>query len=105
MLARSPRPERNEFRSPLVELPCPAGEVLADVDAVVVTHVHPDHFEEKTAALMDHMLPVYAQNETDAATIASWGFYRCTRTFRCRLVLWRAYAHARAGAAQPHACY
>ena len=74
MLARSPWPERNEFRSPLVELPCPAGEVLADVDAVVVTHVHPDHFEEKTAALMDHMLPVYAQNETDAATIASWGF-------------------------------
>ena len=74
MLARSPWPERNEFRSSLVELPCPAGEVLADVDAVVVTHVHPDHFEEKTAALMDYMLPVYAQNETDAATIASWGF-------------------------------
>ena len=49
-------------------------EVLADVDAVVVTHVHPDHFEEKTAALMDHALPVCAQNETDAATIASWGF-------------------------------
>ena len=50
------------------------GEVLTGVDAVVVTHVHPDHFEEKTAALMDHALPVYAQNEADAATIANWGF-------------------------------
>ena len=74
MLAPSPWPERNERRSPLVELPCPVEEVLAGVDAVVVTHVHPDHFEEKTAELMDHALPVYAQNETDAATIASWGF-------------------------------
>lgn len=74
MCARSPWPENNECRSPLVELPCPVEEVLAGVDAVVVTHVHPDHFEEKTAALIDHALPLYAQNETDAATIAAWGF-------------------------------
>lgn len=74
MLAPSPWPENNVHRSPLVDLPCPVEEVLADVDAVVVTHVHPDHFEEKTAALMDHTLPVYAQNEADAATIANWGF-------------------------------
>jgi L-ascorbate metabolism protein UlaG (beta-lactamase superfamily) len=36
--------------------------------------VHPDHFEEKTAALMGHTLPLYAQSEADAQTIASWGF-------------------------------
>lgn len=57
-----------------MDLPCSVEEVLAGVDAVVVTHVHPDHFEKKTAALMDHALPVYAQSEADAATIASWGF-------------------------------
>ena len=74
MLAPSPWPERNERRSPLVELPCSVEEVLAGVDAVVVTHVHPDHFEQKTAALVDHELPMYAQNATDAATIESWGF-------------------------------
>lgn len=74
MLARSPWPENNEHRSPLVDLPCPAEEVLAQVDAVVVTHVHPDHFEEKTAKLMDHALPIYAQDKADAQTIASWGF-------------------------------
>jgi hypothetical protein len=33
--------------------------------------VHPDHFEEKTAALMDHALPLYAQNKIDAAAIST----------------------------------
>ena len=74
MLARSPWPENNEHHSPLVDLPCPVQEILAQVDAVVVTHVHPDHFEEKTAGLMGHTLPLYAQSEADAQTIASWGF-------------------------------
>ena len=73
MLATSPWPERN-VRSPLVDLPCTVEEVLDGIDAVVVTHVHPDHFEEHSAALMDHTLPLYVQNEADAAVIAAWGF-------------------------------
>ncbi len=39
MLARSPWPENNEHRSPLVDLPCPVEEVLAGVDAVVASHM------------------------------------------------------------------
>lgn len=73
MRATSPWPERN-VPSPLVDLPCPVGEILDGVDAVLVTHVHPDHFEERTAVLLGHELPVYAQDERDAATIAGWGF-------------------------------
>ena len=74
MLAPSPWPEYNERRSPLVDLPCPVEEVLADVCAIVVTHVHADHFEAKTATLLDHTLPIYAQNEADRSVIESWGF-------------------------------
>lgn len=44
--------------------------------SAAVTHVHPDHFEEKTAALMDHALPLYAQNKIDAAAISTWVFRR-----------------------------
>lgn len=73
MLATSPWPERN-VRSPLVDLPCTVEEVLDGIDAVVVTHVHPDHFEEHSAALMDHTLLLYVQNEADAAVVAAWGF-------------------------------
>lgn len=32
--------------NPTVNLPMPASEVLAGVDAVLVTHSHPDHFDE-----------------------------------------------------------
>lgn len=71
--AQSPWPERN-VPSPLVELPCPVGEVLEGVDAVVVTHVHPGHFGRRDAALIDHALPVFVQSEADADVVAGWGF-------------------------------
>lgn len=73
MLAKSPWPEYNTRRSPLVDLPCSVDEVLSNVDAVVVTHVHPDHFESHTAALIDHGLPVFAQSEEDAQTAVNHG--------------------------------
>ena len=73
MLAPSPWPERN-VRSPLVDLPCSVEEVLADVNAVVVTHVHPDHFEQYSASLIDHGLPIYVQSVPDSKTVESWGF-------------------------------
>ena len=73
MLATSPWPERN-VPSPLVDLPCSVEEIRADIDAVLVTHVHADHFEEHTAALLDHALPLFVQNEADLATIVAWGF-------------------------------
>jgi len=34
---------RSELRNPLVDLPMSEQEVLADVDAIIVTHTHLDH--------------------------------------------------------------
>lgn len=74
MRAPSPWPERNQVSSPLVDLPMPVEEIVAGVDAILVTHVHPDHFESYTAQLLPHHLPCFAQSEADAAKIAAEGF-------------------------------
>ena len=39
-------------RNPTVELPCPVGEVLDGVDGVLVSHLHPDHFDDAALGLL-----------------------------------------------------
>ncbi len=53
----SPRP------NPLVPLPMPAEEVVADLDAAIVTHLHRDHFDETGARLLPRDVPVFCQPE------------------------------------------
>ncbi len=68
--AGTPRPH---LRNPLVELPC-AVDTLLEVDAVIVTHTHPDHWDEAAQALIGKHLPVFVQNEQDAAALRQQGF-------------------------------
>jgi L-ascorbate metabolism protein UlaG (beta-lactamase superfamily) len=53
----SPRP------NPLVPLPVPAAELVQGLDAVVVTHLHADHFDETGARLVPRDVPVLCQPE------------------------------------------
>jgi L-ascorbate metabolism protein UlaG (beta-lactamase superfamily) len=64
---------------PLVGLPVPLSELL-DVDAVVVTHLHADHWDAAARRLVPRGLPVFAQNEADAAALRTDGF-EDVRTF------------------------
>lgn len=57
----SPKPRRN----PLVPLPFPAEEVVRGLDAVVVTHMHQDHFDETGARLVPRDVPVFCQPEDE----------------------------------------
>ena len=57
----SPNPRRN----PLVPLPFPAEEVVRNLDAVVVTHLHKDHFDETGARLVPRDVPVFCQPEDE----------------------------------------
>lgn len=57
----SPNPRRN----PLVPLPFPAEEVVRGLDAVVVTHLHQDHFDETGARLIPRDVPVFCQPEDE----------------------------------------
>jgi L-ascorbate metabolism protein UlaG (beta-lactamase superfamily) len=51
----------NQRPNPLVPLPMPAEEVVRGLDAVVVTHVHRDHFDDTAARLLPRDVPVFCQ--------------------------------------------
>jgi len=72
-VAGSPRPRRN----PLVDLPEPPEAVVAGVDAVLLTHLHRDHFDETAAATLDPGLPIYCQ-PSDEAALRERGFTAVT---------------------------
>ena len=58
----------NERRNPLVELPEPAAEIVAAAGAVLVSHLHSDHFDETGARLVAQAgLPVLCQPGDGAA--------------------------------------
>lgn len=50
------------IRALLVPLPVPV-EDLVKVDAVIVTHLHSDHFDDAAMEALPRSLPIFAQNE------------------------------------------
>jgi L-ascorbate metabolism protein UlaG (beta-lactamase superfamily) len=65
---------RSELRNPLVELPISEADVLADVDAVIVTHTHLDHWDDAAQALLPKDIPLFVQHDLDAEIIRKEGF-------------------------------
>ena len=60
--AREPVPDTPDpRRSPLVGLPEPPEAVVANLDGVLVTHLHRDHFDETAKRLLDKHLPLCCQ--------------------------------------------
>jgi L-ascorbate metabolism protein UlaG (beta-lactamase superfamily) len=47
---------------------------ILQVDAVIVTHTHLDHWDEAAKRLVPKELPVFAQNAKDAEAIRAEGF-------------------------------
>lgn len=64
----------NQHPNPLVELPDGWERLIADVDALVVTHLHKDHFDDTAAATLDRALPLFGQPE-DEPRLAAVGFH------------------------------
>lgn len=65
---------RSELRNPLVDLPMSVEEVMAGVDAVIVTHTHLDHWDDAAQELLPKDLPLFVQNAADAEIIRGQGF-------------------------------
>ena len=65
----TPNPRPN----PLVDLPIPAADVVAGVDAVHVTHLHGDHWDATARELLPHDLPLFCQPH-DAERLHADGF-------------------------------
>ena len=68
-----PGTPNNHLRNPTVELVTPMAYILA-VDAVIVTHTHPDHWDDSAQALIPKTLPVFVQDASDAEIVKSTGF-------------------------------
>ena len=65
---------RSELRNPLVDLPLSTQDILAGVDAIIVTHTHLDHWDDAAQKLLPKNLPLFVQNESDAKIIRNQGF-------------------------------
>lgn len=65
---------RSHLRNPLIDLPVPVESLLKDVDAVIVSHTHLDHWDDAAQKLIPKDIPLFAQDEADAQTIRSQGF-------------------------------
>lgn len=63
----------SHLKNPLVELPFPPQEVIK-ADAVILTHLHLDHWDDAAKQLLPKKMPIFAQNEEDAASIRKDGF-------------------------------
>jgi L-ascorbate metabolism protein UlaG (beta-lactamase superfamily) len=63
----------SELRNPLVSLPMPLEEIV-DVDAVIVTHLHSDHWDDAAKTGLRKSMSIFAQNDEDAAQIRQQGF-------------------------------
>lgn len=59
--------------NPTTDLPLSIDAIL-DVDAVVVSHTHADHWDDAAKALIPKGMPIFAQNAKDAREIEAAGF-------------------------------
>lgn len=64
---------RQDQKNPLVSLPMPISEII-NVDAVIVTHLHLDHFDDTAKEVLTKSIPLFCQNKSDARQIAAAGF-------------------------------
>ncbi|WP_027416419.1 MBL fold metallo-hydrolase [Aneurinibacillus terranovensis] len=62
----------NKANNPLVDLPCELSR-LTDIDAILITHTHRDHFDDLAVELLPKNVPLFCQPE-DAEKIHGAGF-------------------------------
>lgn len=68
---------RADIRNPTVDLPIDI-DTLLNVDALIVTHLHEDHWDEVAARVVPKDKPIYVQNDHDAHVLRGQGFTQLT---------------------------
>lgn len=64
----------SNIRQPRVDLPKSFDTKNLSPDAIILTHFHPDHFDEFAVEALDKNIPFFVQNETDLDIIKNFGF-------------------------------
>ncbi|MBE2895343.1 MBL fold metallo-hydrolase [Pasteurellaceae bacterium HPA106] len=68
----------NSFKNPLIDLPVSIDSIVADVDAVIITHTHLDHWDSTAQVVLKKNIPIFVQNEKDKNTVITQGFRNVT---------------------------
>ncbi|QKY71398.1 MBL fold metallo-hydrolase [Lentibacillus sp. CBA3610] len=69
-----PDAPRQDQNNPLVDLPTSIDHIINHVDAIIVTHLHLDHWDDAAKEALPKDIKLFAQNEEDATEIRSTGF-------------------------------
>ncbi|MEC1069934.1 MBL fold metallo-hydrolase [Priestia megaterium] len=69
-----PNSIRQDQNNPLVNLPISVEEIIDGVDALILTHLHLDHFDDAAKQALPKDIKTFVQNEEDAAVVKEAGF-------------------------------
>ncbi|MDF2013178.1 MBL fold metallo-hydrolase [Priestia megaterium] len=69
-----PNSARQDQKNPVVSLPTSVENIIEDIDAVIVTHLHLDHFDEAAQRILPKGIKMFVQNEEDATEVRNAGF-------------------------------
>ena len=69
-----PTLEGKKTRTPLVDLPISVEEIIKDIDVILITHMHYDHWDDYTAKLIPKHIPIFVQNAGDKKRVVNQGF-------------------------------
>src|SRR5690625_2227457 len=69
-----PDAPRQDENNPMVSLPTSIDNIISDIDAVIVTHLHLDHWDDAAIELLPKDIKLFVQNEKDAIEIKKAGF-------------------------------
>lgn len=69
-----PNSLRQDQKNPLVELPIPVEKVIEGIDAVFLSHLHLDHYDDAAKEILPKSIKIFVQDETDKKKIESGSF-------------------------------
>lgn len=69
-----PNAPRDDQRNPLVELPISIDSIIHDIDAVILTHLHEDHWDDAAKETLPKEIKIFSQNQEDVKEIQNAGF-------------------------------
>ncbi|TWT26047.1 MBL fold metallo-hydrolase [Planomicrobium sp. CPCC 101110] len=69
-----PNSARQDQNNPLDSLPVPINEIITGIDAVIVTHLHLDHWDDAAKDALPKNIKLFVQNEEDAKEVQNDGF-------------------------------
>lgn len=72
-------------KGPLVDLPAAPEDIMKDVNAILLTHMHPGHFDQAAADAIPKDMPFYVQNLNDKDLVRKFGM---TKTQTINMTLW-----------------